>query len=167
VVAGYAQYRTLRVLPDAPHGYACGCGRAKAACCLLWWSESMLEVNPETIRFLIDRAQEFQIQDETSMPEDVVVQDDDWLNQVRELHGDDPVYQEIKTTIEDLEPDQQMSLVALMWVGRGDFDADEWDAAFEQARESWNERTAEYLIGTPLLADYLAEGLDAMSDVQD
>jgi hypothetical protein len=127
----------------------------------------MLEVNPETIRFLIDRAQEFQIQDETSMPDDLVVQDDDWLNQVREMHGDDPVFQEIKTTIEDLEPDQQMSLVALMWVGRGDFDADEWDAAFEQAKESWNERTAEYLIGTPLLADYLAEGLDAMSNVQD
>ncbi len=127
----------------------------------------MLEVNPETIRFLIDRAQEFQIQDESSMPEDMVVQDDGWLNQLRDMHGDDPVYQELKSTIDDLEPDQQTALVALMWLGRGDFDASEWESALQQARDSWNERTAEYLIGTPLLADYLAEGLDAIDDVPD
>jgi hypothetical protein len=127
----------------------------------------MLDINPETVRFIIERTQEFQIKDAASMPEDAIAPDDDWLDHVQEAHGDDAVYQELKTTIEDLEPDQQMTLVALMWVGRGDFDADEWDSALEQARESWNERTAEYLIGTPLLADYLAEGLEEVSDRPD
>jgi hypothetical protein len=127
----------------------------------------MLDINPETVRFIIERTQEFQIKDEASMPEDAIAPDDAWLDHVQEAHGDDAVYQELKTTIEDLEPDQQTTLVALMWVGRGDFEADEWDGALEQARESWNERTAEYLIGTPLLADYLAEGLEALSDRSD
>ena len=55
-----------------------------------------------------------------------------------------------------------MELVALTWLGRGDFGADEWQTAVAQARDSWNERTADYLIGTPLAADYLEEGLDSL-----
>lgn len=124
----------------------------------------MLDINPDTVRFIIERAQEFQINENVSVSDDITAPDDVWLDHVQEMHGDDPIYQELKTAIDDLEPDQQISIVALMWVGRGDFGADEWDAAIEQAQESWNERTADYLIGTPLLADYLAEGLDAVSD---
>ena len=52
-----------------------------------------------------------------------------------------------------------MTLVALMWVGRGDYSLEEWEEALQFAEETWTENTAEYLIGTPLLADYLAEGL--------
>ena len=52
-----------------------------------------------------------------------------------------------------------MTLVALMWVGRGDYLLGEWEEALEYAEEAWTEHTAEYLIGTPLLADYLAEAL--------
>jgi hypothetical protein len=48
-----------------------------------------------------------------------------------------------------------------MWVGRGDFSVEEWPAALEEAADSWNEYTAEYLIAHPLLADYLEEGLAA------
>ena len=57
---------------------------------------------------------------------------------------------------------QQVTLVALMWVGRGDYAVEEWDSAIENAQDSWNERTAEYLLGTPLVADYLSEGLDGL-----
>jgi hypothetical protein len=57
--------------------------------------------------------------------------------------------------------------VALMWIGRGDFEIDEWDDALERAQDSWNARTAEYLIGTPLVADYLAEGLDQFPNAED
>ncbi len=52
-----------------------------------------------------------------------------------------------------------MSLVALMWIGRGDFSIEDWTAALQNAEESWTDHTADYLIGTSLLADYLAEGL--------
>jgi hypothetical protein len=122
----------------------------------------MLELNPETVRFIIDKSQEFHVKEEVTFPEEPLSPSDDWAQQVLADHADDPVFQELKSTIDDLEPDQQVALVALMWVGRGDYSLDEWEEALEHARESWNERTAEYLIGTPLLSDYLTEGLDQL-----
>jgi hypothetical protein len=110
----------------------------------------MLNVNPETVRFIIDKAHEFQMLGDDAADDSI--------------EGSDPAYAELKATIDDLEPDQQISLVGLMWLGRGDFTVDEWERALREARASWNERTAEYLIGTPLLADYLTEGLEQLGD---
>ena len=76
--------------------------------------------------------------------------------QLRKVQADPGL---LKSTIEDLEPDQQMMLVALMWLGRGDFALAEWDEAMNHAENSWNDHTADYLIGTALLGDYLADGL--------
>ena len=87
---------------------------------------------------------------------------DDWARQVLADHVDDPTFQEVKAAIDDLEPDQQVTLVALMWLGRGDYSADEWDSAVAAAQDGWNERTAEYLLGTPMLADFLSEALDEL-----
>jgi len=111
----------------------------------------MLNTNPETIQFIIDRVHQFQI-----LQQDI---DDD------ESEGADPSSAEIRSTIEDLEPDQQVELVALMWLGRGDYSADDWDSALAEAGDNWNERTADYLIGTPLLADYLTAGLESISEL--
>ncbi|RMF99356.1 MAG: DUF3775 domain-containing protein [Gammaproteobacteria bacterium] len=120
-----------------------------------------LELNRETVEFLIDKAQEFHVKEAVTIPEEQSLSpSDDWARQVLAAHADDPTYQELKTTIEDLEPDQQISLVALMWLGRGDYTLDEWNDALQHAEASWNDHTADYLIGTPLLADYLAEGLE-------
>jgi hypothetical protein len=112
-----------------------------------------LNVNTETVRFIIDKAHEFQMLGEDAADDSVEERN--------------PAYAELKATIDDLEPDQQISLVGLMWLGRGDFTADEWERALTDARASWNERAAEYLIGTPLLADYLAAGLDQLDSVPD
>jgi len=117
----------------------------------------LLEVNPDTVRFIINRMRQFQAKEGVTFPDPG---DDDWARQVLADYADDPVVAEVRSTIEDLEPDQQVELVALMWIGRGDFGPDEWDAAVAQARDSWNERTADYLLGTPLVADFLEEGLD-------
>jgi hypothetical protein len=106
----------------------------------------MLNINTDTIRFIIDKAHEFQMLGESG-------------DQTAE-EGGNPAFAELKATIDDLEPDQQVCLVTLMWVGRGDYSVDEWPKAVAHAGESWTERTAEYLIGTPLLSDYLTEGLD-------
>lgn len=120
------------------------------------------ELNRDTVRFLIDKAHEFHTRDDVTFPEEPEIADEFWSSQVVADFGGDPYYQELKTTIEDLEPDQQVSLVALMWVGRGDFSTTEWAEAVKSAEESWNDHTADYLIGTSLLADYLAEGLDQL-----
>ena len=122
----------------------------------------MLDVNPQTVCFLIDKAHEFHAKEEVTIPEGPGSPADDWATQVLADHQDDFTYQEMVATINDLEPDQQIQLVALMWLGRGDYDLKEWAEATANAQEEWNTRTAEYLIATPLLADYLMAGLDAL-----
>lgn len=57
---------------------------------------------------------------------------------------------------------EQASLVALMWIGRGSFEAEEWDEAYQTAQAEATIPTEDYLIGTPLVADHLENGLDAM-----
>jgi Protein of unknown function (DUF3775) len=84
---------------------------------------------------------------------------DDNFREVLADTRDDPVYDELRTFIRELDVDEQCDLVALMWTGRGDFAAGDWPQAVQLARQEHNARTAEYLLGTPLLADYLVEGL--------
>lgn len=124
----------------------------------------MFDLNTETVEQIIERAHEYQTRDAAQLPEDDEEASLDELAEEAYHDVADPVYLELKSAIDDLEPDQQVSLVALMWVGRGDYTPDEWEGALERAGESWNERTAEYLIRTPLLADYLNEGLQLMLD---
>lgn len=70
--------------------------------------------------------------------------------------------EELRELIADLNVDEAADLVALVWVGRGDYDAAEWEDAVAAARERANRRTATYLLGLPMLADYLEEGLEAL-----
>jgi hypothetical protein len=123
-----------------------------------------IELNRDTIQFLIEKAHEFHTREDVEFDEEPDIANDDWSSQVTASYVADPYYQELITTINDLEPDQQVRLVALMWVGRGDFSSDEWKAAVNQAEESWNENTAEYLVGASMLSDYLSEGLEQLAE---
>ncbi|MDH3576201.1 MAG: DUF3775 domain-containing protein [Gammaproteobacteria bacterium] len=125
-----------------------------------------LELNRDTVRQIIDMAHEFHARDDVTFEEEPEVADEYWSDQVVADFGGDTYYQELKTGIEDLEPDQQISLVALMWLGRGDFSMSEWGEALSNAEDSWNNHTADYLIGTSLLADYLADGLQQFDSAE-
>jgi len=120
----------------------------------------MLDLNPEIVCQIVERAREFQAQEAVVLPETLFSPSDDKALEALAGFADDLTYQEVRHAIEDLEPDQQIVLVALMWVGRGDFEVEDWDAAIEAASDNWTERTAEYLLATPLVADYLIEALD-------
>lgn len=122
----------------------------------------MLELNPETVCFLIGKAREFHAKEEVVIPDEHLSPSEDWARQVLAVHGGDPTFQEFKATIYDLEPDQQATVVALMWLGRGDYDEDQWNAAYSEAVSANTSRTAEYLIATPLLSDFLEEGLSML-----
>ena len=78
---------------------------------------------------------------------------------VREAHADDPTRTEIVAFIAALSEDEQTDLVALMWLGRGDGTLEDWTDLRDEARDQHNNRTASYLLGEPLLSDYLEEGL--------
>lgn len=119
----------------------------------------MIDLNSTTVRNIIDYAREFQA--EASMEAEdapTSLTDDQAFERLTEWHGDTR-YTELRNAIEDLEPDQQRTLVALMWLGRGDYDIDDWKEALTYAGEAESVATADYLIATPLLADYLEEGL--------
>ncbi len=79
--------------------------------------------------------------------------------------ADDPVAQELKDAIEALNDDEQAELVAMTWIGRGDFTSDEWDEVVRTARQRRTNPTADYLLGTPLLDDCLEEGLTRLDPI--
>jgi hypothetical protein len=119
----------------------------------------MIDLNSMTVRNIIGYAREFQA--EASMAAEdapTSLADDQAFERLAEWHGD-VRYTELNNAIEDLEPDQQQTLVALMWLGRGDYSIDDWEEALAYAGEAASVATASYLISTPLLADYLEEGL--------
>lgn len=122
----------------------------------------MLEINSDTVCFLIDKAHEFHAKEDVVLPDTPGSPTDDWALQVLADHADDATFQEFKNTVGDLDPDQQVQLVVLLWLGRGDYDLGEWDAALAEAKRLWTPRTAEYLIAHPMLADYFEEALDLL-----
>jgi len=69
-------------------------------------------------------------------------------------------YEELKEYIRNLHEDEQVELVALTWVGRGTYTAEDWDEAVEIARDEHAKNAARYLLSQPLLADELEEGLN-------
>lgn len=77
-------------------------------------------------------------------------------------YSEDPTYIELESFIDSLSEEEQVNLVALAWVGRGTFAPEEWEDAVEEASNAHNDRTAEYLLGMPLLATFLEDGLTAL-----
>lgn len=122
----------------------------------------MLDINPETVCYLIQRARNFHVKESVSIPEEPMNASEDWALQVLANHASDPGYNDFIVTVRDLEPDQQANLVALMWLGRGEYEADEWESALSRANSELTSHTAEYLIAKPYLSDYLLEGLDML-----
>jgi hypothetical protein len=52
--------------------------------------------------------------------------------------------------------------VALMWLGRGDGEPEEWDSLVQQAMERREVPTARYLLDHPLVAEAWLDALEAL-----
>ncbi len=74
----------------------------------------------------------------------------------------DRAERELRAFIERLTVEEQVSLVAVMWIGRDSFMRDELEEAKATAREEATTPTADYLLGTPHLSDHLENGLDEL-----
>jgi hypothetical protein len=122
----------------------------------------MLSISPEKVFFVIVKAREFEAKDVVTDPDSSSSGADDHMISVLEEHADDPAYEEVQAFIGALSEDEQIDLVTLAWLGRGDYTADDWEEVRAEAADAHNERTAEYLLGTPLLPDYLDEGLSML-----
>lgn len=120
-----------------------------------------LAISAEKVGFLIEKMREFDVKEGDSDPDSGSNGADDNMVDVLEDNGDDPVAREIAGFIHAMTEDEQIDLVALMRLGRGDGTIEEWDDLRREAAEGRNNRTASYLLGEPLVSDYLAEGLAA------
>ena len=120
-----------------------------------------LTVSTEQVCFIITKARQFEVKDLPTISDPGSNATDDGMVSVLEARAGDPVTQEIRSFVNAMDEDQQIDLVALTWVGRGDYDIGEWTEARAQAAAAHNARTADYLLGLPLLSEFLA---DALSD---
>jgi hypothetical protein len=121
-----------------------------------------LTISPEKVCFIIVKAREFDAKDQVTEPDPGSNPSDDGNTAILEDHDDDPVVEELTSFINCLSEDEQIDLVALTWLGRDDYSASDWPAVRAEAAHAHNKRTAEYLLGTPLLADFLEEGLSLL-----
>lgn len=119
----------------------------------------ILSISLEKLSFFIAKAHEFDVKDGVSDPDSGSNATDDGMIDVLEDQGDDPTFREMTTFINALNEDEQIDLVALTWLGRGDGTIAEWDDLREEAARLHNKRTAAYLLGKPMLGDHLEEGL--------
>lgn len=121
-----------------------------------------LTISPEKVCFISVKAKEFDVKDAPTEPDpgSNPIDDDDIA--VLEDHEDDPVVQELTSLINSLSEDEQVDLVALAWLGRGDYSARDWATVRAEATAAHNNRTAAYLLGMPLVGDFLEEGLSML-----
>lgn len=121
-----------------------------------------LEIAPEKVAHVIIKAREYDVKVGAwnSSPEEGDAAEDP--QSILEDFASDPTRAELAGFLRMLNQDEQANLVALMWVGRGTFEAEEFDEAVDTARAERANGTARYLLGTPLLANYLEDGLEKM-----
>ena len=118
-----------------------------------------LSISPDKVCYIIAKAHEFDAKDVVTDPDEGSNATDDAMLSVLEDHSDDPVVQEIWAAFFAMSEDEQIDLVTLAWLGRGDGTLDDWDELRAEAARAHNKRTASYLLGMPLLGDYLEEAL--------
>lgn len=123
-----------------------------------------LGIAADKVCFIMIKARQFDGKVGVSDPDSGSNPSDDGGVDVLEDESNDPVRDELVSFIHDLDIDEQVQLVALTWLGRGDDDITGWVALQTMARDRHNQRTATYLLGMPLLADYLEEGLSLFEE---
>jgi hypothetical protein len=122
----------------------------------------MLEISPTKVAHIIMKAREYDAQvgawDDSKTAGDA----EEEPQSILEDFGVNAIRAELAEFIAGLNEDEQANLVALAWVGRGTYSAEEFDEVVETAKAERVNATEDYLLGTPLLGDYLAEGLEKM-----
>ena len=118
-----------------------------------------LSISTEKVCFVVVKAREFDVKDVDTTLDDGSNPTDDRMIEVLEDRPDDPVIQELVAFIETMSEDEQVDLVTLAWLGRGDGTLEEWAELRAEAARMHNRHTASHLLGIPLLPDYLEEAL--------
>ena len=122
----------------------------------------MLEISPEKVAHVIIKSREFDAKVEIWDEPSSTINTDDPGDAILEDRSSDATRDEVAAFIAGLNEDEQANLVALAWVGRGTYTAEGFKEAVETAKAEHTNPTQDYLLGIPLLADYLEEGLEKL-----
>jgi Protein of unknown function (DUF3775) len=120
-------------------------------------TSDQLTISLKQAFFIIVKAREFDEQVESTDPDSGSNPADDREVDVLEEGADNPVQQELEEALDALNVDEQLDLIALTWLGRGEYSS--FAEAREEASDMRDKHIPEYLIGTPKLGDFLEEGL--------
>jgi hypothetical protein len=118
----------------------------------------MPDINTAKVGFVIVKARELESEDEGIEADASDAADDKFVSVLTD-DAYSSVHLEVTEFIDAMDEDEQCELVALAWVGRGDFSAAEWAEAVAEARQRRKGPTSRYLLGIPLLASFLEGGL--------
>lgn len=122
----------------------------------------MLNIALDKVCFIIIKAREFDVKEDAETDEDGSNPADDDMREVLANYPDDATYQELKSFLQDMNEDEMADLIALSWLGRGDYTGKEWREAQRESRTVVDKKAVDYLLGIPLLADFLEEGLNEL-----
>jgi hypothetical protein len=118
-----------------------------------------LSISREKVCHIVFKARAFDVKDVPTVPDDGSNPADEQERSVLEDRRDDPVVRELAAFMGALNSDEQADLVTLAWIGRGDGDIADWDRLRDLACNEHARGATRYLLGLPLLGDYLSEGL--------
>jgi hypothetical protein len=122
-----------------------------------------LTISAPQVEFLITKAREFDVKEGATDPDAGSNGTDDRMIDVLADGGNDPVAWEIASFVKALSDDEQIDLVALLRLGRGDVTPQEWRDLRAEVTQNYNRATTvRYLLGQPMLGDFLEEGLEEL-----
>jgi hypothetical protein len=118
-----------------------------------------LSISSEKVCFLIVKAREFDVQEGSSDTDSGSNATDDRMIDVLEEGGENAVQQEIRTFVAEMDEEEKADLIGLLRLGRGDGTMEEWDDMRAEGFGEHAGNVAAYLLGEPMLGDYLEEAL--------
>jgi hypothetical protein len=128
-----------------------------------------LTIAPDTVRLIVEKArtvsaavnEDYDDGAEHEVEIDGEARDAHHHDGLAEEETEDQTERELRQIVRELNVDEAAELIALTWIGRGDYDASEFAEAVREARQR-NYRPSRYLLGMPMLGDWLEEGLEAI-----
>jgi hypothetical protein len=129
-----------------------------------------LSIGPDTVRMFVLKAKaisaalnsDYEDGNEHEVELNDQSRDSHHHDGLAEEEEQDLTEEELRELLNDLNVDEAAELIALVWIGRGDYEVSEWQEAVTEAKQRGHKKTAKYLMGMPMLGDWLEEGLEAI-----
>jgi hypothetical protein len=120
-----------------------------------------LRIPVEKVCALIEAAREIAGKVPPTTGDHTTTGDDSPLVSIEDYPDEDDRRREMVEFIAGLNVDEQVDLLALILMGRGDYEFADWDAAVSEAEGRIAARAPDYMIGDAALPEYLGDGLEA------